>query len=125
MPWLDPKQSADQFHHLHELRYGHRLDLEVELVTARAKVSGAEAAIQLPVPVQGRQVDALIDRVALVTDRDIDAVPVYDRSLMGSACEISGPALITEMVSTTYVQPGWICTVDAVGNLLLRKNSMQ
>jgi N-methylhydantoinase A len=34
---------------------------------------------------------------------------------------IEGPALITEQVATTWIEPGWQCHVDHYGNLILMR----
>ena len=48
-------------------------------------------------------------------------VPLWQRADMGCSQEITGPALITETVATTWLAEGWSCRVDAVGNLLLQR----
>ena len=50
-----------------------------------------------------------------------DQVPVFSRSSLGKSANIKGPALITEMVATIYIESGWNCQVDRWGNLLLEK----
>jgi N-methylhydantoinase A/oxoprolinase/acetone carboxylase beta subunit len=34
---------------------------------------------------------------------------------------LSGPILLTEKVSTTYVMPGWQARLDKLGNIQLRQ----
>ena len=50
--------------------------------------------------------------------REQDAV-IYDRSKLRQGDVIPGPAIITEMDSTTLVESGCVATVDAVGNILI------
>ncbi len=45
---------------------------------------------------------------------------IYDRAQLGSGDIIAGPAIVTEMDSTTLVLPGHNAEVDARGNLLIR-----
>ena len=47
-----------------------------------------------------------------------DAV-IYDRSKLHEGMAVPGPAIISEMDSTTVVLPGHQARVDAVGNLLI------
>ena len=48
-----------------------------------------------------------------------EPVRVYQRIHLPVDYLVQGPALITETVSTTFIEPGWQCHTDAVGNLLL------
>jgi N-methylhydantoinase A len=50
-------------------------------------------------------------------------VPVYRRETLPSGQCIDGPAVITEQVATTWLAPAWQATVDALGNLRLRRLS--
>jgi N-methylhydantoinase A len=46
-------------------------------------------------------------------------VPVWSRAGLVNGQVITGPALITEIVATTWLPAGWTCSVDPVGNLRL------
>ncbi|HSP00830.1 MAG TPA: hypothetical protein VLN90_05135, partial [Thioalkalivibrio sp.] len=48
------------------------------------------------------------------------SVPVYAREELAVGQTMTGPALVTEAVSTTWIAPGWSCEVDKVGNLALK-----
>jgi len=50
--------------------------------------------------------------------REQDAV-IYDRSKLRQGDRIPGPAIITEMDSTTLVESGCVATIDVVGNILI------
>lgn len=45
--------------------------------------------------------------------------PIYARDKLHSDLVITGPAIVSEMDSTTVVLPGYQASVDAVGNLLI------
>ena len=45
---------------------------------------------------------------------------IYDRARLGAGDIIPGPAIVTEMDSTTLVLPGHNAEVDNRGNLLIR-----
>ncbi|HIA08297.1 MAG TPA: hydantoinase/oxoprolinase family protein, partial [Chromatiaceae bacterium] len=47
VPWSSIAQVTEQFHRQHEQRYGHRLELAVELVSLRASVSGPQPELSL------------------------------------------------------------------------------
>ena len=53
--------------------------------------------------------------------REQDAV-IYDRSKLRQGDVIPGPAIITEMDSTTLVESGCTATIDKVGNILINPN---
>jgi len=109
-----------QFHERHAALYGHSLQQPVELVTLRVKVhSPPPQALTLP-PANGTKSVRKTPVLAHVTLAGIGTkVPVYTRESLSAG--ISGPALITETISTTYLAPGWLCQPDASGCLLLSK----
>lgn len=48
---------------------------------------------------------------------------LYDRKKLHTDFVVSGPAIVSEMDSTTVVLPGYSAKVDVVGNLLITPNS--
>ena len=44
---------------------------------------------------------------------------IYDRDKLHEGLEVTGPAIVSEMDSTTVVLPGYSARVDSVGNLLI------
>jgi N-methylhydantoinase A len=44
--------------------------------------------------------------------------PIYDRNKLSAGSEVTGPAIISEMDSTSVLLPGYWAKVDSVGNLL-------
>ncbi len=105
------KKEQEKFHKLHESRYGHALELPVELVNLRLAVSGV-----MPQPTLA----ILAERVEnLATQNDL--MPIYKREELLSGDELKGPAIITEKVSTTFIESGWVGKVDKIGNLLLER----
>ncbi len=120
--------SKRAFHELHQQRYGHALDVEIELVNIRVAVSSAGAQLTLSTisaetisaktnPLQRQQKSK---HVALVGIEKM--VEVIDRDSLVVGEEIAGPVLITEMVATTFVAPGWVMTMDEVGNIKLTRS---
>ncbi|MEL6530020.1 MAG: hydantoinase/oxoprolinase family protein [Pseudomonadota bacterium] len=51
------------------------------------------------------------------------AATIYDRAKLRQGDTIPGPAIITEMDSTTLVEHDCTATIDAVGNILINPNS--
>ncbi len=119
VPWSDVAGSAEAFQLAHEERYGHRLDMPVELVNVRVNLHGPVPRPQLAALPAERQ-RSVAPSHAVVSGVD-GAVPVWPRTdLVPGQC-IEGPALVTEQVSTTWLAPGWNATVDTCGNLHLRR----
>ena len=115
IPWQgDVATAVSAFHDAHKVRYGHAMELTVELVNLRATVSARSAPIELPraayferqptwVEVHGiDQPVALMQRDGLEIDRTY-----------------RGPLLIAEQASTTWIKPGWRLQRDECGNLQL------
>ena len=47
------------------------------------------------------------------------ATAFYERTELLAGNVVEGPAIITQFDSTTVVPPGFTCTVDGVGNLVI------
>lgn len=114
--WQPLQQLQEAFHQAHKARYGHRLDLAVELVTLRAAVLGTEPDTELPQ--QTRHTAGKIASWHEVVDIE-QAVPLYQRHTLSRGQQIKGPAIIAEQVATTWLDKDWDCEVDAWGNLKL------
>jgi N-methylhydantoinase A len=118
LPWQDIASTLEAFHQLHESRYGHRLDIPVEVVNLRAGLEGVQEPPDLPrletanygEPVAFEKLEGCAD-----------PVPVYERPKLKAGQELHGPSLITEKVSTTMISAGWSCRVDDYGNLILSR----
>ncbi len=117
--WSDVQRSAAEFHETHQSRYGHRLDVPVEMLNLRLRVRGKahDVVIEKP-PVEKAAVP--LERVKAVGESS--DVPLYQRDELAVGQQLSGPAVVVETVSTTWVAAGWSCTVDAGGNLMLCMN---
>ncbi|MGB0712196.1 MAG: hydantoinase/oxoprolinase family protein [Gammaproteobacteria bacterium] len=121
LPWPENThvhEIAEAFHKAHEARYGHRMDESCELVNIRVHARGPDPGLCLPRLPEGGPAGAAASQFTRVFGHDGD-VPVYDRATLRGGDRMSGPALITETVSTSYIAPAWRVRVDHVGNLLL------
>jgi N-methylhydantoinase A len=118
VPWEGPDGSTEAFAAAHRARYGHRLDLAVELVNVRVAVTGPPVPLALqPAP----QTDPAPPAYHAALPGTPSEVPVHARSRLGQGGHIEGPAVVTEALATTWIAPGWAATVDAVGNLRLTR----
>jgi N-methylhydantoinase A len=115
LDWRGLEATAEAFHRLHRERYGHRLDLPVELVNLRVRVTAAPTAPVLATPEVGA--GGRVHRV--VVAGCADPVPVLERTALVGAARLPGPAVILDTVATTWLAPGWGVQSDALGNLHL------
>ena len=105
------EKEVRAFHALHQERYGHRMDIPVELVNLRMAVTG-------PAP---RLVLAAVEAVAqAAAAEETGEVRHYRRDALIPGELIRGPAIISEQVATTWLAGGWNCRMDEKGSLLLR-----
>jgi N-methylhydantoinase A len=118
-------QLAEDFHSNHAQRYGHRLDVVVQLINIRMAVRANSPIPALP-PLPKRQNATAIGSQYVVGDDHEEAIELahYRREQLASAQVIDGPALISETVATTWLAANWSATVDTTGNLLLRRNKL-
>jgi N-methylhydantoinase A len=118
VPWEGCRATAmELFHEAHQGRYGHRLDLPVELVTVRVTVQGPQPHIDIqPEEKQTNTIPQWATLYGIAEETQIRA-----RTSLTPGEAIDGPALITETVSTTWIAPGWRARSDSVGNLLLER----
>lgn len=113
--WDAPLELEYAFHELHESQYGHRMAIDVELVNLRLRLTGEKPAFDLPdwQPSQEQK------RETTSVYGCEEPVRVYAREALRVGQSVTGPALITETASTTWIEQDWHATVDSRGNLLL------
>lgn len=112
VPWRGIRNIESDFHHRHEASYGHRLDMTIELVNLRVRAMEKRPPFHLP------QISQATPRRQLSGHGE---VLVLDRAELKAGDSVSGPALITETSSTTWLQPMWTAQVAANGSLELQK----
>jgi len=115
VPWSTPDEAARTFNTMHEARYGHALDLPVELVNVRSALTAPGPRIELP-HLPARRAGRARARVE-VAGRG--SVAVYERDTLSAGQRIDGPAIVVETMATTFIDPLWQATVDRWGHLRL------
>jgi len=113
--WDSPEELEYAYHELHESQYGHRMDIDIELVNIRLRLLGEKPAFDLP---EWQPVAEPQERFTKVYGFD-EPVLVLSRDALRVDQLIDGPALITETTATTWIDEGWRVRVDRWGNLLL------
>ena len=112
---------ASAFDTEHDRLFGFLLDTTAhEVVTLRATASGPRPNVTPDTVEEGGSVaDATVGRHRIWVDGAHHEAVVIDRSLLGAGAVVDGPAVITEMDSTTLVLPDHIATVHPSGSLLI------
>lgn len=117
--WQGVAETRAAFHAAHQQRYGHDLDHLIEIVNVRVRVQHAAAPIAWPLlPTREGQPEPT--RFVAMADQE-DPIPVFAREDLAAGMRITGPALVTEAVSTTWLASGWCAEVLAQGSLLLQR----
>ena len=95
---------------------------EHELVTVRATASGPRPNVSSTLLEEGGvdPTEAVTSSAEVFVDGAWSNANIYDRQKLKAGNVISGPAIITEMDSTTLVLPGHAATVHNSGSLLIR-----
>ncbi len=118
------ERAAARFDAAHEQLFTFTLPAEKEVVNLRAVAMGR--ASDAPAPRVAAATDAERARYAaqpIFVDGAWCEAGVFDRAALGAGACIAGPAIVTEMDSTTLVLPGHDGRVDAHGNILITPRS--
>jgi len=111
-----------EFDGIHEQLFTFALDAEHELVNLRAVVLGREANVSAEeIPAGGPDPGGAATGTTAIWVDDADAIAtLYERSRLRAGNRLTGPAIVTEMDSTTLILPGHTGEIDQFGNILIR-----
>lgn len=112
---------AQAFDIEHKRLFTFNLSVPQEIVNIRVVALGKAANVQAERLPQGNgsPVAAKLRDHQVYMDGKLQAAVIYDRSKLRAGDIIPGPAVITEMDSTTLVHSGHTALVDPFGNLLI------
>ena len=113
---------TDQFDAEHEQLFTFKLGDGHEILMIRAVV-GASVTLKADISIpkgSGDVSGALIHQSRFFYEGDWHDAGIYDRGRLGAEDVVTGPAIVSEMDSTTVVLPGYSATLDTVGNLLIQ-----
>ena len=113
---------TDQFDAEHEQLFTFKLGDGHEILMIRAVV-GASVTLKADITIPqgtGDVSGAVIHQSRFFYEGQWHEAAIFDRSGLGALDAIMGPAIVSEMDSTTVVLPGYSATVDSVGNLLIQ-----
>jgi N-methylhydantoinase A len=114
-------ELVDRFDAEHLRLFTFNLPVPQEIVNIRVVALGKAANVSAERIEKGSGNPAsakLYDHKLWMDGREQDAI-IYDRARLRAGDRITGPAIITEMDSTTLVHSGHVATVDDFGNLLI------
>jgi N-methylhydantoinase A len=116
------KDAADTFDQIHTRMFTFALDVDHEIVNLRAIILG-KATNVLPDSVEAGTEDpshAAYDTTTVFVDGADHSAKIYDRAKLKSGNKVVGPAILTQMDTTTIILPDHVGTVDTFGNVLIR-----
>jgi N-methylhydantoinase A len=118
---------AEEFHRLHQRRYGHTMHeraIEVTMLTHRV----ANQPIAIPRPESPQRITALMPQHWVDTHPDDQntalATAIYAREEFCSGDRIIGPAIVTQLDATTVVPSDWqLVVLDTLDIMLTRRTA--
>jgi|AntAceMinimDraft_1070359.scaffolds.fasta_scaffold03465_5 N-methylhydantoinase A len=115
------KALSQAFDAEHQQLFSFLLDTEHELVTIRATANGPRPSVTAPkLPAGSTDAAHAINGITeLYVEGSMTSASTYDRLLLKSGNVVPGPAVITEMDSTTLVLKDHQATVHPSGSLLI------
>jgi len=128
MPPLQAKEMdlmRERFHGVHEQAHGHKAESEpVELVSVRLISEGLVAQAKLsPFKATGKKLaDARLGERQIFFGKELGLrnCTIYDREPLEPGHEITGPAVVEQMDTTTVIHPEQHAAVDAYRNLIVK-----
>jgi N-methylhydantoinase A len=110
-----------RFDEQHTQLFTFALDEGHEIVMVRAIVSAAATALPASKQIAGNTtlLECKIADTKIYHEGQYHQAAIYERAKMVVGLIVPGPCIVGEMDSTTVILPGYIATVDTVGNLLI------
>ncbi len=111
-----------RFDDMHEQLFTFALEHDRELYNLRALVFGRESAAQAEQLAEGDgdPARAVYATSPVFVDGQEHPAEIYDRAKLLAGDRIVGPAIVTEMDSTTLILPDHAGEIDPVGNIIIR-----
>jgi len=113
---------TDEFDRQHEqlFTFAHGKDHEIVMIRAIVKAKSTLTAELKEVSGTATDLkDAVIHETKFYFEQEWHDAQIFDREKLGVGTVVTGPAIVSEMDSTTLVLPGHAATVDKIGNLLI------
>jgi len=121
----DIKIIIRRFHRLHQQSYGYcRENAPVEIVTLRLTATGALPKIS-PLSQTGAKEINISGTRQVYLSGEYHQVPVYARQQIGPGWRTEGPAIVTQVDTTTLIWPGDRAYCDRWGNIIIETKVQQ
>ncbi len=115
------KDCVDNFHRLHERRYGYRKERNsVEFVNARLRVKIKRDIPSLPF-LSTQKGEVPVEKKEVIYKNKVIEVSILKRDTLYSGYSSYGPSLILEDTATIFIPPGFRYHVDDYGNILAQR----
>ena len=118
---------GDKFDIQHEQLFTFSLEAEKELVNLRAVVKDKALSIKAPSVGKGSKEPSkksiIDDNAEVFMEGKKQIAKIYRRSLLKQGNVVQGPAIVTEMDSTTLILSGHNGKVDKFGNILINPDA--
>jgi N-methylhydantoinase A len=110
------------FDAIHQRLFTFALEVEHEMVNLRVIAQGKAAAVKFGGIDKGDENPsvALCGNTSVWVDGRLSSAKVYERARLRAGNIVRGPAIVTEMDSTTLVLPHYAGEIDSFGNILIR-----
>jgi len=113
---------TDEFDRQHEqlFTFAHGKDHEIVIIRAIVKAKSTLTADLKEVSDRATELsDAVMHETKFYYEQQWHEAQIYERDKLGAGTVVPGPAIVSEMDSTTLILPGHAATVDTIGNLLI------
>lgn len=112
---------GDQFDDIHRQLFTFALDVDKEVVNLRAVVQGKATMVNAERLEAGGPdpTAAVLSAQSVYMDGARHDANIYDRSKLKAGNEIDGPAIVTEMDSTSVILAGYRGVIDDFGNIII------
>ena len=111
----DPRLIRAEFERVYQTQYGFNPShVPVEIVSWRLTARGPLVPFHPAAPPPAGAGSPKRTRPVHLWNEG-QAVPVYDRHVLGTGQSFAGPAIIEERETTIVIPPGWHCRIDAFG----------
>ncbi|MFO7980459.1 MAG: hydantoinase/oxoprolinase family protein [Candidatus Aminicenantes bacterium] len=128
IPYAEDLNCVNKFHESHERLYLYsHPERPIEIVNIRLKATGKTEKVKLE-KIRKEKADtekAVVKKQKIYYQGKYEVSSVYDRSLLKPENKISGPALIVDLESTTFIPPDFRAKIDEYLNIIMsRKENM-
>jgi N-methylhydantoinase A len=126
----DPDPAARlyrDFLEAHDRVYGHSVESPARVVGVRTvhRAGGSDVLDEMRLAPSGGPAQIGRRDILVAGEAAVVSAVVYDRDALAEGFAFKGPAIVRQTDTTTLVEPGWSCIVDAAGNLILTQDGVQ